>query len=107
MMDGSGGGNDDRKMSSFSKTWKLLRNPNLPWFIAYISLGCMALMMVVLWLALQDFKERVEKIKPEAFQDCVEQMERMKPDIGAKYLAITCSPDGSLKALAWSEPGDL
>lgn len=106
MMDGSGGGN--ASMNSFSRTWQFLNDPrSTPWIIAYLFMALAAALLVILWLAAHDFNERVEQLKPEAFQNCVDQLERLQPDIGAKYLAVTCAPDGSLKVLAWEAPGDL
>lgn len=98
MMDGSGGGGEST--NSFSRTWKLLNSVNFPWLIAYASLAMMALMMLILWLGLQDFKEKIAAINPEAFQGCVEQMERMQPDVGVKYKVIECQPDGKLSVTA-------
>lgn len=106
MMDGSGGGGD-KKPSSFSLTWAMLRHPQLPWRVAYLSIAMMALAVFALWFTAMKFDEKIAEMKAGAFQDCVDQMERLQPDIGAKYLALTCSPDGSLKALAWEAPGDL
>jgi hypothetical protein len=97
MMDSSGGGGE---RSSFSKTWALLNDPSTPWMIAYASLALMALMAVVLWLGLQDFKEKVAAINPEAFESCIDQMERMQADIGVKYKVIECRPDGALSVTA-------